>query len=246
MLGDCPKSISKLGTRWGTPAVDNTCAGAGLGWALQGKLAPGLISAVLQRANFERRQGARDAACSVFNEALEKQSSAPDADTYPFLVLQYAAFLVSAFQDAAAARAVYTAALAAHPSVRRLWEVSAHLCPADAASCLLLRIPARTTVCESVSRICLTWMNAAEYIVQEDAPISGHSSAFLSLDCVLASHSSKHGMCAVSRLCHASCATMSCMGTPPVSIRRAPPVRCHHKTVPMPSAACGGAGCHPL
>lgn len=90
---------------------------------MQGKLAPDLLAAIVQQANFERRQGQREAACSAFSSALEKHSKEPASDSYPFLVLQYAAFLLQAFADAAEARVVYSAALASHPGIRRLWEV---------------------------------------------------------------------------------------------------------------------------
>lgn len=102
----------------------------------------------MQHASFERRQGARQAACATFSSAVEKQGSQEEgSDLYPFLVLQYAAFLLHAFQDAAAGRAIYASALSSHPRIQRLWEVK----PAPAltnlglapVSCLLKTIKLR-------------------------------------------------------------------------------------------------------
>lgn len=114
----------------------------------QDKLAPGLLAAIVARANFERRQGQRSAACAAYADAIEREGAAKDgrgSSNYPFLVIQYAAFLLAAFEDVAAAREVYNSALASHSNKRRLWEVSwqaGSKCrygrTSAAAACLLL------------------------------------------------------------------------------------------------------------
>ncbi|KAK9805742.1 hypothetical protein WJX73_004772 [Symbiochloris irregularis] len=95
----------------------------------QEKLAPGLLAAIVARANFERRQEQRSAACAVFADAIEREGAAKEGQgstTYPFLVLQYAAFLLAAFKDATAARELLNSALASHPGLLRLWEGAIH------------------------------------------------------------------------------------------------------------------------
>ena len=101
--------------------------GHALSWALwvQGKLAPGLLSAMVRHANFERRQGQQAAAKAVFEGVIEAEAGkdGKDGATHAFAVIQYAAFLQQAMGDSSAARLVYEAALAKRTSAKSLWEV---------------------------------------------------------------------------------------------------------------------------
>ncbi|CAL8466906.1 g6442 [Coccomyxa elongata] len=93
------------------------------------RLAPGLISAVLAFANFERRQGNKAAACKIYDDAVaaaaDKGSSSEK--TYAFLVVSYAHFLVQSFKDVDAARSLYASALQQAPGSLSLWEGAIHL-----------------------------------------------------------------------------------------------------------------------
>ena len=105
---------------------------------LQGKLAAGLLSAMVQHANFERRQGQLAAAKAVFEGVIEAEAGKAEAASHVFAVIQYAAFLQQAVGDSSAARLIYEAALAKRTSAKSLWEVccSTSTCqasPEDAA-----------------------------------------------------------------------------------------------------------------
>ena len=92
---------------------------------MQGKLAPGLLSAMVRHANFERRQGQLAAAKAVFEGVIEAEAGkdSKDSATHAFAVIQYAAFLQQAMGDSSAARLAYEAALAKQTSAKSLWEV---------------------------------------------------------------------------------------------------------------------------
>ena len=102
---------------------------------LQGKLAPGLLSATVQHANFERRQGQLAAAKAVYEAVIEAEGAKEEAATHVFAVIQYAAFLQQAVGDGSAARLVYEAALAKRTTAKALWEVR----PCQCRSCCFLQ-----------------------------------------------------------------------------------------------------------
>ncbi|EIE26590.1 hypothetical protein COCSUDRAFT_59113 [Coccomyxa subellipsoidea C-169] len=93
------------------------------------KLAPGLVSAVLACANFERRQGVKAAACRIFDDAVAAAAEkGPQGEkTYAFLVVSHAHFLMQSYKDIDAARAAFAAALQKAPGSITLWEGAIHL-----------------------------------------------------------------------------------------------------------------------
>ena len=89
------------------------------------RLSPGLISGAVQHANFERRQGNKALACSVYDKFLEREASKESA-TYAFMVVQYINALQWGFNDAVKARDVYNAALKKAANSLTLWEGVIH------------------------------------------------------------------------------------------------------------------------
>ena len=93
-----------------------------------GSLAPGLIAAVVQYANFERRQQNKEAACGAFEAALKEARGNEGAEqSFAFLTIQYAKFLQQAFNDEDAARWLYAEGLESNPQSKALWEGAIHL-----------------------------------------------------------------------------------------------------------------------
>ena len=91
-------------------------------------LAPGLITAVVQYANFERRQGNNQAARSAYEDFLAADGAkegGPSAAGH-FLAVQYAHFLHAVLADTSAARGVLMAALEKAPGSKLLWEGAIH------------------------------------------------------------------------------------------------------------------------
>ena len=101
-------------------------------WA-QTRLAPGLVSALVQFANFERRQGQLAAAKALYEAFIEQEAAKSDSATHAFAVVQYAAFLQQSAHDIPAAQAAFAAALAKRTNAKALWEVGSHTCSALAA-----------------------------------------------------------------------------------------------------------------
>ena len=89
------------------------------------RLSPTLISGAVQHANFERRQGSKEAACSVYDKFLQRDSIKGTA-TYAFVVLQYMNALHWGFEDTVKAREVYNAALQQAADSLTLWEGIIH------------------------------------------------------------------------------------------------------------------------
>ncbi|KAL3154174.1 hypothetical protein ABBQ32_013692 [Trebouxia sp. C0010 RCD-2024] len=89
------------------------------------RLSPTLISGAVQHVNFERRQGSKAAACSVYDKFLERDSVKSTA-TYAFVVLQYINALHWGFNDTVKAREVYNAALKRTADSLTLWEGIIH------------------------------------------------------------------------------------------------------------------------
>ena len=89
------------------------------------RLSPALISGAVQHANFERRQGDKTAACSVYDKFLERENVKGTA-TYAFMVIQYINALQWGFKDAGKAREVYNAALKKAANSLILWEGIIH------------------------------------------------------------------------------------------------------------------------
>jgi hypothetical protein len=75
-------------------------------------------------------QGDREAACKAYDDslALAAGKGTPESEkSYAFLVVSYARLLAQAYDDAAAARALYEGALQKLPGSRTLWEGAIHL-----------------------------------------------------------------------------------------------------------------------
>ena len=89
------------------------------------RLSPTLISGAVQHANFERRQGDKAAACSVYDKFLEREGVKGNA-TYAFVVIQYINALQWGFKDVVTAREVYNAALKKAADSLTLWEGVIH------------------------------------------------------------------------------------------------------------------------
>lgn len=89
------------------------------------RLSPALISGAVQHANFERRQGNKAAACSVYDKFLQREAGKGTA-TYAFMVIQYINALQWGFEDSAKAREVYSAAIKKAPDSLTLWEGIIH------------------------------------------------------------------------------------------------------------------------
>ncbi|KAF5840473.1 hypothetical protein DUNSADRAFT_16564 [Dunaliella salina] len=94
---------------------------------LTGHMAPRLLQVVVAAANFERRQGQLDAACTHY-ESLLNSEKAKDGEggskLYPFLAMQYANFLKQSCGNADKGREVLRAAVDSSPHIRQLWEAA--------------------------------------------------------------------------------------------------------------------------
>ncbi|MEW5305438.1 MAG: hypothetical protein WDW36_007977 [Sanguina aurantia] len=84
-------------------------------------LAPGLVSAVVAAANFERRQGKNDAAVAHL-ETLMAQCREQEGRLFPFMALTLAEFLRKHTGDVGRARKVIDDALELRPTNKGLWE----------------------------------------------------------------------------------------------------------------------------
>jgi pre-mRNA-processing factor 39 len=89
---------------------------------LRNDLEPGLLEAIVKHANFEKRQGNLEAACSIFDSARELEKIKEDTRALAVLYIQYARFLDQVMKSADKARELYTAALDALPASKILWE----------------------------------------------------------------------------------------------------------------------------
>ena len=74
-------------------------------------------------------QGDRAAACAVYQKAIEAaaERGTEGEQTYIYLTVQYAHFLVVVYKDVEGARSVYSAALDRLPRSLTLWEGAIHL-----------------------------------------------------------------------------------------------------------------------
>ena len=90
------------------------------------RLAPTLLQATVQFANFERRQRSKAAACAAFDKFLDREAAKADSNNYVFMVLQYMHALQWGFSDLAKAREVYNAALKKKGNSLTLWEGVTH------------------------------------------------------------------------------------------------------------------------
>ena len=86
------------------------------------ELSPGLLSAIMAAANFERRQGDRVAACSFYEDIIQDDKTKQDPQTYAFVSMQYAYFLHKQYNALESLRAVYREALVRCPDIKALWE----------------------------------------------------------------------------------------------------------------------------
>ncbi|XP_024366580.1 pre-mRNA-processing factor 39-1 isoform X4 [Physcomitrium patens] len=89
---------------------------------LSNSLAPGLLEAIVKHANFEKRQGNGDTACSLFESALELGKIKEDSRARAVLYIQYARFLDQVLKSPEKARKVYSTALDSLPSSKTLLE----------------------------------------------------------------------------------------------------------------------------
>lgn len=90
-----------------------------------GEVAPGHVSAISAKANFERRSGSAAAACAAFESALSAPAppaGEPSDDHIELLFLHYARFASHGLGDDAAARAVYERAVVTLPLRASIWE----------------------------------------------------------------------------------------------------------------------------
>jgi len=87
------------------------------------RVTPGLLEAILQFANFERRQCSMDAAAKIYTDSI---TAATDSATKAFLAVHHAQFLQVTGQDPAKVRAAFEAGIAAVPTDKHLWMVYIH------------------------------------------------------------------------------------------------------------------------
>ncbi|KAG0572900.1 hypothetical protein KC19_VG133400 [Ceratodon purpureus] len=91
---------------------------------LRNELVPGLLEVFVKQANFEHRQGNREAACSVFDAALQSEKLKEDSRALAVLYIQYARFLDQVLKCEDKAREVYMTALDHLPTSKVLWEAA--------------------------------------------------------------------------------------------------------------------------
>nr|XP_024363656.1 pre-mRNA-processing factor 39-like isoform X2 [Physcomitrium patens] len=89
---------------------------------LRNDLGLGLLEAIIKHANFEKRQGNDEAACSIFESASELEKIKEDSRARAVLYIQYARFLDQVLKSTEKAREVYSTALGSLPTSKTLWE----------------------------------------------------------------------------------------------------------------------------